>query len=203
MDLAKIGNFIKECRKKKNMTQQELANKINVEANTISKWERGKGLPDVSLMSPLCETLGISIGELFIGDYIKNDSENSLIEKAMVDYLKQETTKNKKNFIGELLVGISSIFLLTMNLLLIGFSLAEAYIKIIIIVLSILLGIITIIGLVILDINIGYFECEECHERFIPTTKEYIFGVHTIRKRRLKCPNCHKKTWCLKRISKE
>ena len=48
MDTIKIGNFIKECRNKKQMTQQQLGEKLFVEAKTISKWETGKGIPDVS-----------------------------------------------------------------------------------------------------------------------------------------------------------
>ena len=50
MDTSKIGNFIKECRNKKQMTQQQLGEKLFVEAKTISKWETGKGIPDVSIM---------------------------------------------------------------------------------------------------------------------------------------------------------
>ena len=50
--------------------------------------------------------------------------------------------------------------------------------------------------------EIGYFECAECHERFIPSVKDYTFGLHTLKKRKLTCPKCGKKTWCSKRINK-
>ena len=59
-----------------------------------------------------------------------------------------------------------------------------------------------ITGLIILDANIGYFECAECHERFISSVKDYTFGLHTLKKRKLTCPKCGKKTWCSKRINK-
>ena len=59
-----------------------------------------------------------------------------------------------------------------------------------------------ITGLIILDTNIGYFECAKCHERFIPSVKDYTFGLHTLKKRKLTCPKCGKKTWCSKRINK-
>ena len=61
MDQIKIGRFIKECRKEKNLTQQELADKLMVSFKTISKWECGKGLPEVSLFIPLCEELNITV----------------------------------------------------------------------------------------------------------------------------------------------
>lgn len=64
MNQEKIGNFILELRKEKNMTQQELADKIGVTDKAISKWENGRGMPDLSLMKPLCKELGITINEL-------------------------------------------------------------------------------------------------------------------------------------------
>ena len=64
MDQKKIGKFILELRKENNMTQQDLANKIGVTDRAISKWENGRGMPDLSLMKPLCIELGITINEL-------------------------------------------------------------------------------------------------------------------------------------------
>ena len=61
MDQEKIGKFIFELRKEKKMTQQELADKIGVTDRAISKWENGRGMPDLSLMKPLCDVLGITL----------------------------------------------------------------------------------------------------------------------------------------------
>ena len=66
MNQEKIGKFISELRKKKNMTQLDLANKLGVTDRAISKWENGRGLPDLSLLKPLCEELNISINESLI-----------------------------------------------------------------------------------------------------------------------------------------
>ena len=68
MDQIKIGKFILELRKEKNMTQQELANVLGVTDRAISKWENGRGLPDLSLLKPLCDTLNITINELLSGE---------------------------------------------------------------------------------------------------------------------------------------
>ena len=71
MDQEKIGKFIFELRKEKKMTQQELADKIGVTDRAISKWENGRGMPDLSLMKPLCDALGITLNELISGERIE------------------------------------------------------------------------------------------------------------------------------------
>ena len=73
MNQIKIGKFISECRKEKKLTQSQLAEKMNITDKAVSKWENGKSLPDISLLLPLCEILGISLNELFIGEHIPDD----------------------------------------------------------------------------------------------------------------------------------
>lgn len=203
MDIVKIGYFIRECRKNKNLTQKQLADKLYVEPKTISKWETGKGLPDVSIMKNLCNELGISLSELFIGDHIKEESNDPLIEKLIIDELKKEKIQNKKKLIGEILIGCAFIGSVITLILLVGIVSIATYLKIILIVLSFIFIFVGLFGLVLLDVNIGYFECAECHERFIPSIKDYVFGMRTLKKRKLKCPICGKKTWCLKRMTRK
>lgn len=203
MDIVKIGYFIRECRKNKNLTQKQLADKLYVEPKTVSKWETGKGLPDVSIMKNLCNELGISLSELFIGDYIKEESNDLLIEKLIIDELKKEKIQNKKKLIGEILIGCAFIGSVITLILLVGIASIATYLKIILIVLSFIFIFVGLFGLVLLDVNIGYFECAECHERFIPSIKDYVFGMHTLKKRKLKCPICGKKTWCLKIMTRK
>lgn len=203
MDIVKIGYFIRECRKNKNLTQKQLADKLYVEPKTVSKWETGKGLPDVSIMKNLCNELGISLSELFIGDYIKEEANDLLIEKLIIDELKKEKIQNKKKLIGEILIGCAFIGSVITLILLVGIVSIATYLKIILIVLSFIFIFVGLFGLVLLDVNIGYFECAECHERFIPSIKDYVFGMHTLKKRKLKCPICCKKTWCLKRMTRK
>lgn len=68
MNLKKIGKFIAEMRKAKGLTQEELAEKLGVNNRTISRWENGENMPDISLYKPLCEILKISIEELVNGE---------------------------------------------------------------------------------------------------------------------------------------
>ncbi len=68
------GVTIKELREKKGMTQKELAEHLCVSAKTVSKWETMRGLPDIMMLEPLAEALGISVVELLSGDYITNEN---------------------------------------------------------------------------------------------------------------------------------
>ena len=78
MDQGKIGKFIREMRNKKKMTQQELADKIGVTDRAISKWENGRGLPDIALLIPLAKELNITVLELLNGE-MTGDQNNAVI----------------------------------------------------------------------------------------------------------------------------
>ena len=78
------GAQIKKLRENKRMTQEELAEKIFVTSKAVSKWETGKGFPDISLIEPLAKALGISVIELLSGDYIRNDNRSANMTKGKV-----------------------------------------------------------------------------------------------------------------------
>lgn len=92
MDLVKIGTYIAGKRKALGMTQKQLAEKLNMSDKSVSKWERGICLPDVSVYMELCEILGISINEFLAGEDI--DAEN--VEKKSEDNIIQVTKDSKK-----------------------------------------------------------------------------------------------------------
>jgi len=71
MDQVKIGKFIRTARRKQELTQRQLADRIGVKPGTISKWECGRGMPDLEAILPLCEILDISFRELMNGEYEK------------------------------------------------------------------------------------------------------------------------------------
>ena len=77
MDQISIGRFIADMRKRKNMTQRELADILLISDKTVSKWESGKGLPEVSLMRPLADALGVTVDELLAGELIAGGSANN------------------------------------------------------------------------------------------------------------------------------
>ena len=98
MNQEKIGKFIAENRKLKKMTQVELAEKLGVSDRSVSKWENGRCMPDLSLFEPLCTELGITINELLSGEKIKKEEYQQALEKNIVnaiDYSKKEIEKEK------------------------------------------------------------------------------------------------------------
>ena len=107
MNQNKSGKFIAKLRKEKNMTQEQLAEKMGVSINAVSKWERGLSFPDVSLYKKLCKELDISIEELINGE--KDNSEEAK-EKAIMSTI-NETNKIKKKS-KKLVIILSTIFVI-------------------------------------------------------------------------------------------
>jgi len=103
MDYYKIGQFIADRRKKLNLTQKQLGEKLNVTDKAVSKWERGLGCPDVSILGELSEILEVGIGEILNGEYNDSLKDNSLFVKNAVDYSKKITEDNIYNKIRKIL----------------------------------------------------------------------------------------------------
>ena len=108
MDQIKIGKFIAECRKKNNLTQMQLAEKLNITDRAISKWENGKGMPDSSIMLDLCNELKISVNELLCGELIEMNNYNEIAEKNLLEMAKKEEIQNKKLMMYEKVIGFGS-----------------------------------------------------------------------------------------------
>lgn len=96
MDQIKIGKFIAQKRKQNNMTQIEFAEKLGVTNKTVSRWENGKNMPDVSLFLPICELLNISLNELIIGEEIEACDKNNNINKSDEIIVETINDANKK-----------------------------------------------------------------------------------------------------------
>jgi len=96
MNQIEIGRFIAECRKKNNLTQKQLADKLNITDRAVSKWENGKSMPDSSIMIELCNELKISVNELLRGEVIEMEDYNKKTEELLIELAKQDEEKNKK-----------------------------------------------------------------------------------------------------------
>lgn len=115
MNQMKVGQFIASLRKEQDMTQLELANKLGVTDRAVSKWENGRGMPDISLMIPLCEALSISVNELLCGERIVTEditkkSEENIIET--LSYSEKRVKKTKLIFYSALASILSVIIIL-------------------------------------------------------------------------------------------
>ncbi len=90
MDIIKTGNLIKELRTEKGLTQKELAEKLNVSTAAVSKWENGKGFPEISILEKLSSELEISITELVKGEKNIGKTESDSIAKEIIEISKKE-----------------------------------------------------------------------------------------------------------------
>ena len=106
MNQESIGKFIAKCRKEKNMTQSELAEKLGVTDKSIGNWENGRNMPDLSLFKPLCDELGITINDLMSGEKISKDKYQEKFEENIVNTIDYSTKKINKysNIVGLILV---------------------------------------------------------------------------------------------------
>lgn len=111
MNQEKIGKFIQELRKEKELTQKELADKIGVSDRAISKWENGRGMPDVSLFRPLCEALDISLNELLSGEKINEEDKTNRLEESYISVIDSKK-KLQNDVAGYLILKLVGLFLL-------------------------------------------------------------------------------------------
>ena len=106
MDQEKIGKFIAECRKKLNMTQQELAEKLGVSDRTVGNWENGRNMPDLSLFKPLCRELHITLNDFLSGEVVKEQEYQEKLEENIINTIDYTNKKmeNRNHFIGLILI---------------------------------------------------------------------------------------------------
>lgn len=115
MNQEKIGKFILKCRKDENLTQTELAEKLGVTDKSVSNWENGRNMPDLSLFKPLCEILDISINDLISGEKISKDKYQEKLEENIIttiDYTNRKVIV-KNNIIGIILIAFGVIIAIT------------------------------------------------------------------------------------------
>ena len=100
MNQAKIGKFIAACRKKANLTQMQLAEKLGITDRAVSKWETGKAMPDSSIMLELCAVLEISVNDLLCGEVVTVDNYNKELENNLLEMTRQKELADKRLLIS-------------------------------------------------------------------------------------------------------
>ena len=195
MDQIKTGKFISTLRKEKNLTQLQLADIIGISDKTISKWERGAGLPDVSLMIPLCEALEISVNELLSGEKVADSDYKQKAEDTIMDLVK-ENKENKKRMFQSVVCGVITIIAVCSLVVIAAYIEMPVAVRILLIIFAVLTAVAGVGTAATLDVNAGYFKCPNCGHLFIPEMKDYVKGYHTFTKRRLTCPECGKTGMC-------
>lgn len=201
MDQIRIGKFIAESRKARNLTQRQLADTLSISDKTISKWECGKGLPEVSLMLPLCAALDITVNDLLSGEKVSSTDYQKKAEGNMINLMK-ENEENRKRMALSIITGVITIVAVCALIVIASLIDLPAMVRMILIVFSAVVAAAGIAVAVMLDIEAGYFECPYCKELFVPSMDEYVKGYHTFTKRRLTCPKCGKTGMCRHRVTR-
>lgn len=203
MDQVKIGRFISQCRKEANLTQVQLAEKLNITDRAVSKWETGKSLPDSSIMLELCELLNITVNDLLSGERTKMENYNKELETKLLEIIKEKEENDKRLLKLEWIIGIFSCIILFAPIFMSAFLPLENWIRIALVVSGFILGFTGFCFAIKIEQVAGYYECQHCGHKYVPTYKAVNLSMHIGRTRYMKCPECNKKSWQKKVISKD
>ena len=203
MDQIKTGQFIAKRRKMKNMTQAQLAEALGITDRAVSKWETGRSLPDSGIMLELCSLLEINVNELLSGEELEMTNYNEMAEKNLLEMKKEKELINKRLLRMETVIGIISS-IMSFILILAGAyiaSIGQETLGLILICTGTAFIIIIACVLVRIEQVAGYYECQECGHRYMPSYMSVNFAMHIGRTRYMKCPECGKRSWQKKVLS--
>ena len=203
MDQIKIGRFIATRRKEVGLTQLELAEKLNISDRAISKWETGKSLPDASIMIELCEILGIGINELFYGEMINMNENDKKYDEIILAMKKEQEDSTKRLLSMEIVIGVLISIVFFALIFIASFVEMKDWLRITLIMTGFIPFIIMILFAMRIEQKAGYYECEHCHYKYVPTFSSVLWAMHVNRTRYMKCPKCGKRSWQKKVISKD
>ncbi len=198
MNQIKIGRFIAECRKKANLTQMQLAEKLGITDKAISKWERGVAMPDTSIMLELCDILCISVNELLSGEMIDTEQKDEQLNELIFQMAKNEERYHNRLRHSAYVIIATSLVALICLMTLISLLIPECGFQYFLIIVSVILFIIPCIIALKFKVETGYYECKNCQHMFVPNYKEIALLMQTPTRRLLKCTKCGKWTWCKK-----
>ena len=202
MDQIKIGKFIAERRKKANLTQMQLAEKLNITDRAVSKWETGKSLPDSSIMLELCGILEITVNDLLSGEVITMDNYNKEMENNLLEMVKQKEKSDKTLLAMEVLLGSLCMTVFFALIMVASLVTMEDWLRILLILIGFAPLLIATPFMLRIEQKAGYYKCQKCGHRYIPKYSSVFWAMHMGRTRYMKCPECGKKSWQKKVISK-
>ena len=202
MNQIKIGRFIAACRKRANLTQLQLADRLGITDKAVSKWERGITMPDTSIMLELCDILGISVNELLSGEKINMENSSQKNEQLLLDMAKELEKKNKTIWSSMWAIMIVSMTVLIAGIFIAAFLIPEGIWQLITILSVCILFLIPCFYALRLEVSVGAYKCQNCGYEIVPTYKEVMMAMHRGFTRHLVCPKCNKRTWCKKVLKK-
>ena len=199
MDQIKTGRLIAETRKQLNMTQRQLADALSISDKTVSKWECGKGLPEISLLVPLCGILQITVNDLLTGEKISEGDYRQKAEENMMNLI-EENQENKKKWILSMICAVITIIAVCSLVVIAAYIEMPTAVRIALVVFAAATAAAGVGAATVLQAKAGHFECPYCKALFVPTMREFVKAYHSFTKRRLTCPHCGKTGMCKLRI---
>ena len=203
IDCEKLSKFIIKERKAKRLTQAKLAEKLFVSEKTISKWEQGNGVPDVNTLLLMCEVFGISLNELLNAERITKENYVEKAEEKLLELQKSKVESDKRLLHAEIVIGsittVSFLFNIFISIFLIKQT-AEYVFPIIGFVVGLVIFIVGITFCLRIEQKTGYYRCEKCNNKYVPSFSQVLLAPHVNRTRYMKCPYCKKKSWQKKTI---
>ncbi len=203
MNQIKIGKFIADCRKKVNLTQMQLAEKLGITDKAVSKWERGIAMPDTSIMLELCDILHISVNELLCGEKISMENNNQKNEELMLAMAKELEQKSKTVWTSMWAIMIVSMTALLAGIFTVAFLVPEGPLMAVLMIALCVVFLIPCFYAVRLEVSVGAYKCKKCGTEIVPTYKEAMMALHRGFTRHLMCPTCGRRTWCKKVLEKK
>ena len=191
MNQIQIGRFIAASRKAQGLTQRQLADKLGISDKTVSKWERGKGLPEVGLMLPLCASLDITVNDLLSGERVSDANYQKKAEENIMDLMK-ENEENKRWMLLSVICAVITVIAVCALVTIASCLEMPAAARVALLLFA--------AAVAVLDVKAGYYQCPHCHAVFVPTMAQYVKGLHTLTRRRLTCPGCGRTSMCRHRI---
>ncbi len=195
MNQEKISKFIATCRIDKNLTQKELAEKLNVTDRAISNWENGRRIPDSSIMLQLCNELDITVNELLTGEKIDEKKYFNQAENNLIELKKYIEIQNKSKILLSYIFRIISVIVDITLIFVIFLGIIDSLSEIILIIVYACICFTCLFASAQIELTTGYYECNKCGHRYIPNRRFFSFTTQILLKRYLKCPNCHRKNW--------
>ena len=203
MDQVKIGKFISERRKGVNLTQMQLAEKLNITDRAISKWETGKAMPDSSIMLDLCGLLNITVNDLLCGEVVIMENYNKELENNLLEMVKQKEESDKRLLYMEVVTGVLCMIVFFALVMIASLVTMEEWLRILLILIGFFPLVFACPFMLRIEQVAGYYKCKACGHCYVPTYKAVNLAPHMGRTRYMKCPKCGKKSWQKKVLTKE
>ena len=203
MDQIKTGKFIASCRKEQGMTQAVLAEKLGISNRAVSKWETGKSLPDSGIMLELCELLKINVNELLSGEKIMAEKYDKRAEDNLIAMRKEMEDQNRMMLRMEYWIAFPSVISGLVILFIASFVEMSVWLRAAFIVFAFVMILAVAFIAVRIEQKAGFYECRKCHHRYVPTYYQTNLAPHIGRTKYMKCPECKKRSWQKKVLTKE